>query len=243
MTIQASTLRPGLLVSLSTSVRGNVKYVSKDLENKTLKGGALKAKWETERTINDPAEYERAIQCRSKVRSYITGVCSNSAFGLLCPESAAEDLEKAIADARRAASDFNKSAKLTKIGVFVITGRIAQDDMEAVRAINSELSELLTDMESGIEGGDAKQIRESAGKAKEIAEMLNKEARIQAELAIEAGRRAATAIAKSVRKKGAVEVDRKALREIKEAKIVFLDLEEVADVAAPKSKGRQLELA
>lgn len=241
MTITTSTLRPGFLVSLKTSVHGNVQYKTTDIDNKKLKDGALKAKWETERTILDPVEHEAAIKCRSKVRSLITGVCSASAFGLLCPETAAEDLEAAIADARKEAERFNETAKLSRVQVYVIFGRIAQDDMEAVRAINSEVSELLKDMEDGVQNADIKVIREAANKAKSIAEMLNIEAKTQAQIAIDAARKVARTLAQAEGK--TVEVDRRAIRLIKESRSVFLDLDEQEEIATPKSKGRQVELA
>src|SRR5580765_135900 len=85
--INTSTLRPGLLVGLSTSISGNVRYRTQTLEEEHLtEDGAEAARWETERTITDPAEYEAAKKARSKARNSIVRVCAASAFGLLCPE-------------------------------------------------------------------------------------------------------------------------------------------------------------
>jgi hypothetical protein len=241
MTIETSTLRPGLLVNLKTSIVGNVKYVTRDIDKATTTTtGALKAKWETERTISDPVEHETAMKVRSKVRALITTVCSASAFGLLCPEAAADDLASAIAEARKLADEFNQTAKISRLRVYVLTGRIAQNDVEAVRAINSEVSELLQDMERGVENTDVKAIREAANKARGIAEMLNTEARIQAEIAIDAARRAARAIKQDG---AAAKVDKRAMRTIADARTAFLDFDEQRDVAAPKVTGRAVELA
>ena len=92
------TLRPGFLISLKTSVRGNVKYDKRDLTNATTDDGKAVSEWETKRTIADPVEFKAAAEARSKARSLINSVCVNSAFGLLCPEKAAEELDKAIKD-------------------------------------------------------------------------------------------------------------------------------------------------
>ena len=84
--MEVSTLRNGLLVSLKTSVTGNVSYIKRDIEtDHVTEDGHLAAKWETERTIVDPGEHEAAIKVRSKARALVTGVCVASAFGLLCP--------------------------------------------------------------------------------------------------------------------------------------------------------------
>src|SRR5262249_16783864 len=151
------TLRPGLLVSLKTSIRGNIRYDHRDiaLDHLTEDGSQL-ARWETERTISDPAEFEAATKVRSKVRSVISGVCALSAFGLLCPENSTNDLDTAITEARRLAEEFNATAKLTRVRFDVLAGLIAPDDVGAVRAINSEVRELLADMDEGVRNFDVK---------------------------------------------------------------------------------------
>lgn len=241
MTITATTLRPGFLVSLKTSVRGNVRYTKRDIGTTKTKDGVVKVKWETERTTINPAEHEAAIKCRSKVRGLVTGVCISSEFGLLCPDVGQEELEQAITDARKEADAFNETAKLSRIRLYVIFGRIAQDDMEAVRSINSEVSELLKDMEDGVSNADVKTIREAANKAKSISEMLSAEAKAQTQIAIEAARKVARAIVKADGED--IAVDRRVISTIKESRKTFLDLDEQEEIATPKSKGRQVELA
>ena len=73
MSITTSTLRPGFLVSLKTTVRGNVHYVRKDIEASVAAGEIADDaeesridRWETERTISDPKEYKAARTARSK---------------------------------------------------------------------------------------------------------------------------------------------------------------------------------
>ena len=69
MSIKSSTLKPGLLVSLRTQLRGNVKYATKIIDAEHIvSSGAKKAKWETERTIIDPADHEAAKKARGAAR-------------------------------------------------------------------------------------------------------------------------------------------------------------------------------
>jgi hypothetical protein len=243
MTIKTSTLRPGLLVSLKSSVSGNVQYSRRDIENAhRTKDGIEKAKWETERTITDPKEHEAAILARNSARLQITRICAQSAFGLLCPELAEADLEKAIADARDITEAFNAKAKLTRVSINVLTGRIAPDDVEAVKAINSEVRDLLSAMERGIKNLDVKQVREAASKARGIGTMLTNEAKAQIQIAIEAARSCATRIVKAG-DQAALEIDQATLVALKEARTSFLDLEDAQPMTKPKSAGRTIDLA
>lgn len=243
MTTKANTLRPGLLVSLKTSVAGNVSYDKKPIEvEHIVDTGAQKTRWETERTIIDPVEHEAAKVARSKAAGLIRRVCAVSAFGLLCPEVASPDLDAAVAEARRVVDEFNAGAKLSRISVYVITGRIVPDDVEAVKAINSEVRDLLSDMADGIKNLDVKVIREAATKAKNLGSMLSPDAGARIQIAIEAARTAARRIVQAG-EQGAAMIDTFSLRKITESRTAFLDLDPVNDVAVPATEGRALDLS
>lgn len=239
--LNTSTLRPGLLVSLSTSIRGNVRYDKRVITPETkTEDGVQKATWETTRIIVDAEEYERAKKARAEAGHAIRRICATSAFGLLCPEADAEELAKGINEARRICDAFNDSATLTRIGVYVITGRIAPDDVEAVKAINSEVRGLMDAMEEGIKNLDVKVIRDAASKARQIGSMLTPDAQARIALAIETARNAAKKIV-SAGEAAAVEVDTKALRTLKEQRVAFLDLDEAGEVQAPTVQGRAVD--
>jgi hypothetical protein len=244
MTLQASTLRPGLLVSLSTTITGNVKYMRREVvADHITDAGTKEAAWQTERTIFNPREDERAREVRSKARSLISGVCARSAFGLLCPEDQAWKLEDAIAEARRIAEEFNVGAELSRVSVYVMTGRIAQDDVEAVRAINSEVRGLMDAMRDGIGNLDAEAVREAANKARNLSSMLTEGARNRIADAIEVARTAARKIVKAG-EESAAEIDRTAMRKIDEMRTAFLDLDEApTETAAPELDTRGLDLS
>lgn len=242
MPLETSTLRPGLLVSVKTSVRGNVGYQKTPTETRVADGGVEIAEWETTRTITDPVEHEAAGKARSKARSAIRGVCAESAFGLLCPEAASDNLERAIADARRIIETFNAGAKLSRVTLFVIAGRVASDDVEAVRAINSEVRDLLETMEAGVANADPKVIRDAASRAKSLAVMLSVDAAARVQVGIDAARSAARKIVQAG-EQAAQEVDRQAIALITEARTAFLDLGPAGDVGAPVADARAVDLA
>lgn len=225
MSIQKTTLRPGLLVALKTSTRGNVTYRKQVVEAEHEdEAGVARAKWETERTVVDPKEHEAAGKARSKCRSIITAVCAQSAFGLLCPEIDAERLDKAVADARKCAEAFNDKARLTRVDVYVITGRIATDDVEAVKAINSEVRGLFADMEAGLAKLDVKAVRDAANRAKELGAMLSVDASARVQIAVDAARAACKKIVAAT-EQGAADVDAATIRRITEQRTAFLDLD------------------
>lgn len=237
------TLRPGLLVSMNTSIKGNISYHTQDVEGTHVTdAGAQRAVWETTRTITDPAEHERAIKVRGKAANLIKGVCSKSAFGLLCPENRADDLRAAIIEARQLADEFNFGAGLTRISVNVIYGRIAQDDVEAVKAISQELRDLMSDMQDGLKNLDVKAVREAASKAKSVGEMLSDEAKGRLDVAISAARTSARQIVKAG-EQVAGEIDRAAIAKIDMARTSFLDFDMASiDVAVPQASARAVEL-
>jgi hypothetical protein len=233
MTIQSTTLRPGLLVSLKTQILGNVSYTKKTIQaDHITDDGTKQALWETERVITNPEEHERAKVARSKASTLVRSVCSYSAFGLLCPESDVDALAQAIEEARKVADEFNRTAELTRVSVYVITGRVAPDDVEAVRAINSEVRELLTNMAEGIERLDVKAVRDAADRAKQLGNMLPPETAARVQTAIDTAREAARKIVKAG-ETVAREIDTASVRRITEMRTTFLELDEIETTRAP----------
>lgn len=235
-----STVRPGYLVSLKTSIRGNVTYVKEVIDPERLtEAGAKQEKWQTERTVSDPAEHEAAKRARSKIGSLFRGACVQSSFGLLCPEANEAALADAIAESRKIADEFNKTSSITRLGVDVLCGRITPDDVAAVRAINSEIRELMGDMTGSISNGDVAGVREAASRLKSVGEMLSVDAQAKVRLAVEAGRGAARELVKTEGKS----VDLAAIKMIEDVGAHF-DLSEPAEVGAPRSApGAELDLA
>jgi hypothetical protein len=174
----------------------------------------------------------------------VTGVCVASAFGLLCPESGASNLELAIAEARRLTDAFNAEARLTRVSVYVIAGRVAANDVEATKAINSEVRDLLEDMKDGIANLDVGVIRAAANKARAIGAMLAPDASERVRVAIEAARGVARKIV-SAGETAAQEVDQQTIRVIMEARTAFLDLDEapVEAVAHVEDDARAVDFA
>jgi hypothetical protein len=195
----------------------------------------------SQRTIADLAEHEEAVKVRSKARSIIGSVCATTAFGLLCPESSVSDLDKAIAEARGLADGFSTAAKLTRVRIYVLAGRIAADDVEAVRAINSEIRDLLAAMSEGIGNLDVRKVREAADRARDIGRMLAPDAQGRVQEAIAAARGAASAIVKAG-DQAAQEIDLRAISRITAARTEFLDLDPAAEIAVPAAKARALDL-
>lgn len=234
-----STVRPGLLVSLKTAIRGNVSYSKQVLDaDRRLETGEQKERWETERTITNPDEHDLAKKARGKIGGLFKGACIQSTFGLLCPEDNEAKLVQVIAESRKIAEDFNKSAVVTRLSVDVLCGRITPDDAAAVRAINSEIRDLMSSMQSGIEGADAEAVRSAANRLRGVGEMLSEEAGGKVKSAVETARAAARQILKSEGR----DVDRSAIAKIAELSGAFFDFDEPDAVAAPGTEAHELDL-
>jgi len=236
------TLRPGFLISLKTSLRGNVTYRKEDIEaDHAEDDGTRKAKWQTERTIANPDEFKRGTVARSAARRRVASVCTQSAFGMLCPEIDRAKLDLAIADARKVADEFNSTAELSRLYVYILVGKVASDDVEAIKAINSEVRDLLGDMERGIKAFDAKAIREAASKVKSMGQMLSQDAAAKIQVAVDAARYTARQIAQTGDSVGR-SVDQAAINRLAEARASFLDLDEVQSVGAPQAAARTVDM-
>jgi hypothetical protein len=243
MTIRSTNLIPGLLVGLSTSIRGNVKHNKTETVETMSDDGSLLAEWETERITLDPAEYENAVKVRSQARGKIASVCSWTAFGYLCPVSKTDELNRAIAEGRKLCEDFNADASVTRIGFFVLTGNIAGDDVSAVRAINGEVRGLLADMAEGINKLDVEVVRKAAKQLQQVGSMLPEDAKTLVKEAVDAARKQATKIV-AAGVQAAQEIDKAVLAKLAEARTAFLDIDEAAVMQDPTDKsGRAIDLA
>ena len=227
--MKASVLKPGLLVSLRTTIKGGVDYSRTDIEAEhETEDGASVARWETTRSIPDPAEFEAAIVVRGKARALVSSVCCSSAFGLLCPTAREEELQAAIAEAGKLIEEYHETARLTRVGVYVLVGRIAQDDAEAARAIGTEVRDLLEQMRSGIAAAQPDAIREAASKARALNGMLSADVAGKVSAAITEARKAAREITARVGKAGEAAADvvaEMSVRAIDAARFGVLDLD------------------
>lgn len=241
--MNVSTLRPGLLVGLKTSITGNTQYAKTTIEaDHVLKSGAKRAVWETQRTVLDPEEAEKARKLRGDCYWTISRLCVQTAFGLLCPENKREELDAAVREAHANAKKFNAAAKLTNIRLYVIIGRVAPDDVEAIRAINSEVRDLISVMESGVRNLDVKAIRSACNKVQAVGRMLSPEAEAKIKKTIEVARKSAREIAKAGEEAAQI-IDRATIKALRQSRTAFLDLDDNGtEVQAPTTGGRAVDL-
>lgn len=227
------TIRPGVLVSLRTSVEGGVSYNRFDLAVDGLPAaeGQDVARWETIKTVEDKDEHDRAIKARSQAQSLIRKVCHATTFGLLCPKDSEGALNVAIGQARDIVAAFNASAQHTEITLTVLKGRIESDDAEAARVITRDIADLVVKMDQGITALDAEAIRKAADEARRMSSMLSDGAKAKANAAIEQARKAARTIVKRIEKEGedkAIVLRDLQRGELERARIAFLDMSEAA---------------
>ncbi len=196
-----TTLKPGLLVSLKSTIAGNVSYRRVDTAHEREAKTDISV-WETTRIVSDKPEHDRAVEVRAKARNMIAGVCIHTSFGLLCPEDRESDLEAAITAAQSLVSDFNRGANQTQVGIYPFCGLVERDNERAARAIAAEVRELLDAMASNIDKLDVKAIRDAANRAKAIGAMLDSQQQEKVDGAVKAARDAARKIVKAVKDAG-----------------------------------------
>jgi hypothetical protein len=243
MPFTSKTLLPGLLVGLKTKIAGdNVDYAKTVIEEEHVDElGQLIGAWRTDKTIADAAEFKRATEVRSKARNLVTGVCAKSDFGYLCPESKVDQLEIAIDKAAALCDDFNRTAMITSIEFNTLTGRIATDDVKAIKAIKGELAELLAEMAAGVKNLDPERTRAAANKAKRLGTMLAPEQQKEVQEYIDSVRKLAVEI-KKAGDQAATVVNEEVLKGLANARTAFLDIDGAVEVEQAEVVGRALDL-
>lgn len=220
-------VKPGYLVTLSTAIRGGVQYDREDLNEERRPDGAEVEEWKTVKVTADPEEHERAVQTRSRVRALFKSATVWTPFGSVCPSENLPDLDAAMEEAERIVREFNAGAQHCEVRFASLRGEIAENSAEAVRAIRSEVGELLRDYEQMIRAGDIRSARDIATRATQMNRLLEQESAGSSQLsrAIQEGRKVARAIVRRVEKGGEelAEVLAEAnLSPIAEARFVFL---------------------
>lgn len=242
--MEFKTLLPGYLVSLSSEIKGNTKYTKRTIEEEhKLSNGESRAQWETTRTVQDAEEAERAKVARGACRTEITRVCSYALKTYMCSEENYPKLLEGIANAERMAADFNRTAAVTRVGVYVIVGRIAEDTTRAMRAINSDIRSLMDEITDGIDKLDPEAIKSAVARLKLVEGMLTNEAKAETKAAIDAARAIRTAINKGVKagETAAITIDKAQLAKITSARTAFLDIDTViGEVVTPDATGRAI---
>jgi hypothetical protein len=244
--IKATTIRPGYLVSIKTSIKGGVQYQRVDLDTGLpVADGTEVTRWETTKIVENREESDRATKVRSKARQMIERLCIKTAFGPVCPMDQVSALDAIIANARQLVEESNQTFGHTQIGIYVLKGEVKSDDAEALRSITQEASVLIQQMDDGIKEFDSGKIKDAANRAQALSAMLGEETSAKVNSAVEQARKAARTIVKRIEKEGEdrvivlADIQR---GQIESARIAFLDLDggnTVAGEALPSVQGQR----
>jgi hypothetical protein len=206
--------------------------------HKDKKTGALIRKWTTTSIVDDPEEQEAARATVSAVWSTISKICRSTDFGLMAPEESLAELQEAIPVAYAIADKFNQGAKLNRVKVSIMVGRVAQDDVLAAEAMRKEVTSLIDTAMKGVAELNPKTVRDAMAQLKTTADMLSDEAKAKAEGIIDTARASANETAKAIRKLEkageavAVDIDTVTLEALEAARVDFLDLTTDGEISA-----------
>lgn len=224
------TVRPGLFVQISTSIKGNVTYQRVDVvTGEKLPDGSEKSEWNTKKLVEDPVELERATKIRGQARNLIERLCTKTTIGLWCSPDQRNALNAARDAAEAMVAEFNRTAKNTKLWISCIPTKMEADDTRALRDITREISRLVQQMDAGVKEFDAEKIREAADEARRLSSMLTDDKKAKVNAAVEQARKAARTIVKRIDKDGEdkatvlLDIQR---GQIESARIAFIDMEE-----------------
>lgn len=215
-------IRPGVLVTLRSSVQGGVYYDREEMAVDQDAGGAESGGstrvWKTTQRVPDPEEYARAKRVRGRAVSAIWNRSVKTVYGLICTDDDKPALDEAIKKAMDEVQAFNAGAKHTKVTLNVLRPRLVLG--ETSEAIAAETSEAVDALDASVESGDVQAIRKAANEAAEISRLLDGGLRERIVQKVKAAREAATAAAAAAREpeKAAAREKAKAEKEAKAQK-------------------------
>jgi hypothetical protein len=243
MTTNMTTIRPGILVAFRTAIAGGVEYRRVDLDappdagevaadpNAPAPAVEIKkevTRWETTKILTDAEEHKLATQIRNSAVRDVRKVCSETTFGLLCPQAQETALDEAFATARAKVDTFNAGARFTRIQINMLKGRIASTDEEAVKAITAEVGAMVRQIDRAVKSLEPEAIRAAAKRAAEIGAILGDDDKARLSEAIKAARTAATQIARADKlgQKASFVLATEQQEAIDRARWAFLDLDD-----------------
>lgn len=193
-------VRPGLLVSMRTSIKGGVSYRREDLVDE-IEGEGTRTEWKTEKKVENADEYTRARRLRARVVTLIGGACVKTAFTYICPLENEALLDERIAEAQAACDAFNEEAVHSQVTFDLMRGRYMEDTKETVQAVRREIHELLEELNSALKAGEVQSIRDVAARATQMGRLLEEgtEARSALERAVKESRRVAGQLVKRIK--------------------------------------------
>lgn len=197
--IAVNTIKPGILVSLKSTVTGGVNYERNDLRAETAATGAEVRHWKTTCYTADPDEHARATKVRNRAIYCVRSLCADTALGLVCPLEREVELRAAIEDMRRIVDEYEATARYTHVRVTVYRGTVDATDAENVNAVAEEVARIVSYMAEALARRDVKAIRDAATDAASLAMIVSDDAAQKLVRAIEAARDAANQIAKQER--------------------------------------------
>jgi hypothetical protein len=243
MAMEPRKIADGYLVALSTSIENGPQYGRADVTT-DLDGTAERKSWRATKYVAHVAEYERAVDLRSKARTVVARHCAFIGFCFLCRDDRLPRLQTDMEDLQSKVAEFNSTAtSAVRVTVNALIGRLARDDAATIAVVRAEVDGLLSAMKNGAETGDVEAMRSGAKKARNAVKMLTPAMEADFGETITKVQKAAKRLVKAA-DTAAAQVDADVLADLDGARMRFLDLSEPMPLAAEPvpAPARQLDL-
>jgi hypothetical protein len=197
------TLKPSLLVAVSISRGGGVKYLREELQPPEQVPDKHEIKvWKTTKDVLDAEEFKKADRVAGECRRRIAEICTRRAFGWMTPKSREKELEAAWEEVKERLAETNAELKTCTLVGTCVKGEIVTDDQAAADAILQDIGAFFKDLLTAIEACDAKRIRATVATMKGLDQLLEPTQSEALQTAIKTAKSLATTITKEVDQKG-----------------------------------------
>ena len=198
-------LQDGYLVVGAITQRGCVSYSHKNREEQT-DGKRLDADWQTHKVCLSVEEdkklgFTRGILTR-KIEQLGTSL---SGYGVYIPVTKARELEETIREVYQGIEDYNSESEYTRLEGSFVVFPIKGGDERVAQVLYNRTVDLLGAVNSAIEKGDVKGLRDALGKMKGLDRVLPVNTGEKLTKMIETARKAARRAVKAVKKSTDIE--------------------------------------
>ena len=148
-----------LLFIPNIGMGGGVKYRTKDHKERENTDGKELKEWNTERTVDDRGEFDKARALKEKFRRRFNKLGSTIRSGVIVRTDREQELTRAVADTEDDIRIFNRQAVYSRFWFYPVKILIDSSNSNVMVAMAKQLQDLLVTIQRRLKVGDYKEVR------------------------------------------------------------------------------------
>jgi len=197
MPLETKDLKACYLIGYKVSVHGGIHYEHSG-EEKSTNGTAEFASWQTDKEVNDAAEYKRAQALRNKAKRYLNKLGVSNELGVVVPVENLQQIKDTYRSLSVEVDRFNVEAIFSSIRFRVLRFKIEGENEVALQDMLADMRSNLVDLKAAVKKADVKGIRDVIQRMKGMEMVLPDSAADFVQRAVDDARAQATEMRKAL---------------------------------------------